>query len=183
MATLEILEYPNPFLKKKAAAVDVFDDALEQIVKDMEETMASEDGIGLAATQVGVDKQLFILDPYVFDREQKVRPAIVLVNPEVVWASDETEVMEEGCLSFPGVYIPVERPLKVRIKAQDVAGTEYEYEGEGLAARAALHEMDHLNGVVMVDRVSHLVRTRALKKHKKGQLARLAESKSEASGG
>ena len=134
--------------------------------------MADRDGIGLAATQVGLGIRLLLLSPYAFEREEgEGKPNYVVINPEVVWESDEKELGEEGCLSFPGVYITVERPLKVRIRAQDQTGKSYELEGEGLGARAILHEIDHLNGVVMIDHVSHLQRSRALKKHQKNQKA------------
>lgn len=169
---LEVLNYPNPFLAKKAAPVEVFDDALAQVVKDMEDTMADRRGLGLAATQVGLDMRLLILDPYAFEGDEgEGKPNVVVINPEVVWQSEETIVGEEGCLSFPGVYINVERPKAVRIRAQDVTGKHYEIEGTELGARAILHEIDHLEGIVMVDRVSHFIRKRALKKHQRNQRA------------
>src|SRR5690606_13565589 len=99
----------------------------------------------------------------------------VIANPEVVWKSRETETRDEGCLSFPGVFIPVERPLQVHIRAQDASGETFEIKAEGLGARAILHEIDHIDGVVMIDHVSHLVRTRALKKHQKNQQAAARE--------
>jgi peptide deformylase len=144
----------------------------------MEETMAAEEGIGLAATQIGRDMQLLILDPYAFEGEAgRGKPNVVVINPEVLWQSEEKILAEEGCLSFPGVYIPVERPKRVRIRALDVNGQPHEIEGEGLGARAILHEIDHLKGVVMVDHVSHLVRTRALKKHQRNQVTAKAEER------
>lgn len=178
MAVLDVLPYPNPFLRKKAEPVEEFDEAFKQIVADMYDTMAEQDGIGLAATQVGIDLRLLILSPYVFEGDAgRGKPNLVVANPEVVWQSDERVVGEEGCLSFPGVFIQVERPEKVRIRAWDADGEPYEIEGSGLGARAILHEIDHLEGVVMVDRVSHLTRKRALKKHEKHQkaLARKAQ--------
>ena len=135
MAVLKVLPYPNPFLRVRAKDIEVFDDALAQTVRDMEETMADRDGIGLAATQVGLGIRLLLLSPYAFEREEgEGKPNYVVINPEVVWESDEKELGEEGCLSFPGVYITVERPLKVRIRAQDQTGKSYELEGEGLGA-------------------------------------------------
>jgi peptide deformylase len=176
MAVLEVLDYPNPFLRRAARPVEQFDDALRKLVADMEETMAAKDGIGLAATQVGQDLQLLILDPYAFEGEAgRGKPNVVIINPEVLWESDEKIVADEGCLSFPGVYIPVERPQAVRIRALDAYGQPHEIAGEGLGARAILHEIDHLKGVVMIDHVSHLVRTRALKKHQRNQVARQVE--------
>ena len=176
MAILDVLPYPNPFLRRRAASVTEFDAALKQIITDMEETMTDQDGIGLAATQVGIDLRLLILAPYAFEGDAGLgKPNLVIINPEVVWESDETEVSEEGCLSFPTVFIPVERPIKVRIRAQNAKGESFDLDGEGLGARAILHEIDHLNGVVMVDHVSFLVRKRALKKHQKNQQALAAD--------
>ena len=176
---MKILPYPNPFLRKRAEYVSAFDDALRATVNAMKITMRSEDGLGLAATQVGIDQRVLILSQQAFKGEAgKELPDLVLVNPEVVWESDEQEVEPEGCLSFPGVYIPVSRPRQVRIQAFDEVGQSFEIEGEGLGARAILHEVDHLNGVVMTDHVSHLQRTRALKKHQKNQKY-LAESAKE----
>ncbi|MCA9546050.1 MAG: peptide deformylase [Myxococcales bacterium] len=172
MAVLEVLAYPNPFLRQRAQAVTEFDDALRQFVADMEETMKAEDGIGLAATQVGRDARLLILDPYALEGDDgRGKPNLVIINPEVVWESEGRTTGEEGCLSFPGVFIQVSRPDKVRIRALDAHGAPYEIEGEGLGARAILHEIDHLNGVVMIDHVSNLQRRRALKKHEKNQKA------------
>lgn len=178
MAVLEVLAYPNPFLRRAARPVERFDDELRALVADMEETMAAEDGIGLAATQVGRDLQLLLLDPYAFEGEAgRGKPPVVVINPEILWESEETIVAEEGCLSFPGVFISVERPRQVRIRALDAEGNPHEIEGEGLGARAILHEIDHLKGVVMVDHVSHFVRTRALKKHQRLQLERKVEER------
>ena len=169
-SSMKILPYPNPFLRKRAEAVVQYDDALRAVVDEMKVTMRTEDGLGLAATQVGIDLRLLLLSQQAFKGEAgKELPDLVLINPEVIWASDETETASEGCLSFPGVYIPVERPLQVRVRAFDEFGTAFEIEGEGLGARAILHEVDHLNGVVMTDHVSHLQRSRALKKHQKNQ--------------
>lgn len=172
MAVLPVLPWPNPFLRKRAQPVEAFDADLAQIVADMTETMAAEDGVGLAATQVGIDLRLLLIDPYAFEGDDgRGKPPFVVANPEVVWESDEKLMGEEGCLSFPGVFIQVSRPEKVRIRAQDASGAFYELEGEGLGARAILHEIDHLDGVVMVDHVSQLQKRRALKKHQRNQAA------------
>ena len=173
MAVLDVLPYPNPFLRRRAHEVTEFDDGLREIVTNMEETMAARDGIGLAATQVGIDLRLLILSPFAFGGEKDTfKPNVVIINPEVVWESDEKEIADEGCLSFPGVFIQVERPTSVRIQAADAQGKPFEITGEGLGARAILHEMDHLNGVVMIDHVSFLQRKRALKKHQRNQEAK-----------
>jgi peptide deformylase len=171
MARLTVLPYPNPFLRKAAAPVTRFDDGLATLVTDMVETMGHEDGVGLAATQVGEDLQLLVLDPFAFEGEAgRGKPPLVVANPEIVWESEERQMGEEGCLSFPGVFIQVERPKQVRIRAQDLTGTSFELSGEGFAARAILHELDHLKGVVMIDHVSFLQRQRALKKHERNQI-------------
>ena len=177
MAILEILTYPNPFLRRRATPVEIFDEMLETTVRDMEETMMDRDGLGLAATQVGLDMRLLILDPFAFEGDAgRGKPNVALINPKVVWASPDSIVGEEGCLSFPGIYIPVERPKQVRVGAYTPKGEPFELEGEGLGARAILHEIDHLEGRVMVDLVSHLVRSRALKKHQKN-MASTAKSR------
>lgn len=181
MAVLDVLPYPNPFLRKRAHDVEVFDDAFRRTVADLEETMAEEDGLGLAATQVGIDQRLLILARQAFEGEAgKGQPNVVIANPAVVWESPERELGEEGCLSFPGVFIQVERPKRVRIRAFDRNGEAFEIEGEGLGARAILHEIDHLNGVVMIDHVSHLTRKRALKKHERNQKALVAQARRKA---
>lgn len=182
MARLPVLPYPNPFLRKAAAPVVAFDDDLRTLVADMVETMGQEDGVGLAATQVGRDLRLLVLDPYAFEGEAgRGKPPIAVANPEVVWQSEECALGEEGCLSFPGVFIQVERPVKVRIRAQDAEGVPFELEGEGFAARAILHELDHLKGVVMIDHVSFLQRQRALKKHDRNQAVVAQEKATRAS--
>jgi peptide deformylase len=170
MAVLEVLPYPNESLRRQARPVTQFDADLARLVADMEETMNAEDGVGLAATQVGVDLQLLLVHPYAFKGDEaRDEPVVVVINPEVVWQSDEKIVAEEGCLSFPDVFIHVARPAKVRLRALNLKAEAFEIEGEGLGARALLHEVDHLRGVVMIDHVSFLQRQRALKKHQKHQ--------------
>ncbi len=169
---MTILPYPNTFLRERAQPVTTFDSEVGALVESMQMTMHSEDGLGLAATQVGVGVRILILSQQAFTGEEgKGAPDLVVINPEVVWESDDSEVAPEGCLSFPGVFIPVRRPLEVKIRAFDALGEVFELEGEGLGARAILHEIDHLNGVVMTDHVSHLQRSRAIKKHQRNQRA------------
>jgi peptide deformylase len=186
MAVLEILAYPNPFLRKVAQKVTQFDDALKQIVADMSETMVKSDGLGLAATQVGLDMQLFILSPLALkEKDEDLLPGevdLVLINPEIVEQSKEEYLSSEGCLSFPDVYINVSRPLWVVVKALDINGKPFEIRGEKLGSRAMLHEMDHLSGKVMIDHVSFFNRQKALNKHQKVQKI-LAEQKAKGAGG
>ena len=185
MAVLEILAYPNPFLRKVAQKVTQFDDSLKQIVANMSETMVKSDGLGLAATQVGLDMQLFILSPLAFkEKDEELQPGevdLVFINPEIVEQSKEEYLSSEGCLSFPDVYINVSRPQWVVVKALDINGTPFEIKGEQLGARAMLHEMDHLSGKVMIDHVSYFNRQRALNKHQKVQKI-LAEEKAKNNG-
>lgn len=169
---MNILPYPNPFLRERAQSVRVFDAALVELVESMKLTMHSEDGLGLAATQVGIGTRILILSQQAFKGEAgKGEPDLVVINPEIIWEGEASEIAPEGCLSFPGVFIPVRRPLEVRIRALNEMGDSFELSGEGLGARAILHEIDHLNGVVMTDHVSHLHRSRALKKHQRNQRA------------
>ena len=162
MAHLQILEYPDPRLHRVAAPVAVFDARLRQLVDDMAETMYAAPGIGLAATQVDVHQQVIVID--ISEEHDDLR---VFINPKVLWASDETELCEEGCLSVPGIYDEVRRPSRVRIGAQDVDGRPYELDCEGMLAVCIQHEMDHLKGKVFVEYLSPLKQTRIKTKLRK----------------
>ena len=163
MALLEILHYPDPRLRKVAAAVTTFDAALRQLADDMLETMYAAPGIGLAATQVNVHKRLLVVDV----SSERESP-LCLVNPRILEARGEGE-MDEGCLSVPGTYEAVRRPEWVRVAAQDVEGQPLEFEFEGLLAVCVQHEMDHLEGKLFVDRLSPLKRSRIRRKFEKAQ--------------
>ena len=158
MALLTILEFPDPRLRTKAQPVTVFDAELKQLVADMFETMYAAPGVGLAATQVNVHRQLLVMDM----SEDKSDPR-VLINARLVEKSGE-QIFQEGCLSFPGIYADVERALRVKVAAQDVAGQPFEFEVEGPLAVCVQHEMDHLQGKVFVDYLSPLKRSMLLKK-------------------
>jgi peptide deformylase len=161
----DIRIYPDEALKSKAQKVEEFNQELVDLVNGMFETMYKRGGVGLAANQVGVLKRVLILDLKAGTEEQGKNP-IVLVNPEIV-ASEGEVVKEEGCLSLPGLYRKVKRAQWVKVKAQNLDGEEIEIEGEGLLARALQHEIDHLNGVVFIDRLSPLQKRLALEKFKK----------------
>ena len=169
MAKLAILEYPDPRLRAVARPVTEFDANLRRLISDMAETMYAAPGIGLAATQVDQHIRLLVVD--VSETKDQLR---VFVNPVILWASDETALCEEGCLSVPGVYDEVRRPARVRVRAQDGDGTPFELDCEGLLAVCVQHEMDHLTGKVFVDYLSLLkqdrIRTR-LKKRKAREAA------------
>jgi peptide deformylase len=155
MAKLNILRYPDPRLHKVAKPVTVFDERLATLVADMAETMYDAPGIGLAATQVDVHEQLIVIDTS--ETKDDLR---VFINPEVVWASADKQVYEEGCLSVPGIYDGVERPSQVRVRALDADGKPFEIEADGLMAVCIQHEMDHLKGKVFVEYLSPLKRNR-----------------------
>jgi peptide deformylase len=164
MATLQILEFPDPRLRTVAEPVTDFDDNLRQLIDDMFETMYEAQGIGLAATQVNVHKRLLVIDL----SESKDSPQ-VFINPEFEVIDDELSEYDEGCLSVPGFYETVCRPKMVRISAQDVDGNPFELEATGLLATCVQHEIDHLNGKLFVDYLSALKRTRIRHKLEKEQ--------------
>lgn len=155
MSLLNILRYPDPRLHKIAKPVTVFDERLKKLVEDMAETMYDAPGVGLAASQVDVHRQLIVIDTS--ETRSDLR---VFINPEIVWASAELQVYEEGCLSVPGIYDGVERHSQVKVKALDAEGKSFEVEAEGLLAVCIQHEMDHLKGKVFVEYLSPLKRNR-----------------------
>jgi peptide deformylase len=162
---LKIVKYPEPVLQQPGDPVTEFDDKLKEFVADMFETMYSAQGIGLAAPQVGVSKRVTVIDlSQGKDPEQK----LVLVNPEVI-IREGRQYEEEGCLSFPDIREKVVRAAKVRIRAQDENGKWFEMDGEELLARAFQHEIDHLDGILFIFRMSPLKRNLSLRKIRKMQ--------------
>ena len=167
MALLEVVKWPNPILDAPADPVTVFDDKLKKLVNDMFETMYSAPGVGLAAVQVGVSKRLFVMDcSGGKDPEQR----LVLINPYVL-AAEGDQNGEEGCLSFPGIFTPVERSLRAVVRAQDVNGNEFEIDDTELTARCMLHETDHCDGIVFLDKMSPIKRELVKRKIRKLQKA------------
>jgi peptide deformylase len=154
MAVLNILRYPDVRLHKVAASVTVFDEALKKLVADMAETMYAAPGIGLAATQVDVHKQVIVVD--VSERRDSL---VVLVNPEIVEAVGVSDI-EEGCLSVPTIYELVERAERVKVRAYDQNGNAFTLEAQGLLAVCIQHEMDHLKGKVFIEYLSQLKQQR-----------------------
>src|SRR5512142_2192249 len=155
LALAQIRQYPDAALKMKARPVDEFDDDLVSLVDRMKLLMRDANGIGLAATQVGVLQRLFVFQP----SEEEI---VAVVNPELVAQSEETDVADEGCLSIQGVTVPVERSLEVTIVGKDETGGDVRYELDGYAARCAQHETDHLDGILMLDRTTPEARREAL---------------------
>ena len=162
MARLNILEYPHPRLRIKAEPVTVVDEQIMQLVDDMFETMQEAQGIGLAASQVDVQKRVIVMDI----SEQRDEPR-VYINPEIEILEPDTTPYEEGCLSVPGFYEAVDRPARVMIRALDRQGNAFEEEAKGLLAVCIQHEIDHLEGKLFVDYLSPLKRDRIRKKLKK----------------
>lgn len=164
MAILEILTVGSPVLKERGRVVDPSREDITGLVDDLKETMTAAPGIGLAATQCGIMKRVLV-----FDIEEGLE---VLVNPEIVEASDERCEDEEGCLSVPDVKITVERPERVRIRGFNELGAEVDYEADGMRARVIQHEVDHLDGVLILDRATREERKRAIRQQKEAERAR-----------
>jgi peptide deformylase len=155
VALAQIRQYPDPVLRMEARPVEEFDDDLRRLVDRMSELMKEANGVGLAATQVGVLRRVFVFSP----EEDKV---LVLVNPEIPSRGKETDVDDEGCLSIQGVTVPVERPTSIRLEGRDETGAEVGYDLEGMPARIAQHEFDHLDGKLMLDRTTPDARREAM---------------------
>jgi peptide deformylase len=163
MSVLSILEFPDPRLRIRAEPVSVFDAKLKQFVADMFETMYAANGVGLAATQVNVQQRVLVTDM----SEGRTEP-LALINARIL-EKEGSQVYQEGCLSFPGLYADVTRALKVKVKAQDVTGKDIIVEAEGPLAVCIQHEMDHLEGKVFVDYLSPLKRGMLLKRLEKAR--------------
>jgi peptide deformylase len=159
MSVLSILEFPDPRLRTRAEPVRTFDAQLKQFVADLFETMYAANGVGLAATQVNVHQRVLVAD-----MSDDGKHPLALINPQI---QEGSQVYQEGCLSFPGLYADVTRALKVKVKAQKVDGTEFVVEAEGPLAVCIQHEMDHLEGKVFVDYLSSLKRALLLKRLEK----------------
>jgi peptide deformylase len=171
MALLKILHYPDPRLRTVAKPVERFDDELAKLVANMAETMYDAAGIGLAATQVNVHKQVIVMDLSEDHSDLKV-----FINPVIQKASDQKVPHQEGCLSVPGVFDEVSRPDLIHVRAQDLTGQAFELEAQGLLAVCLQHEMDHLNGKVFVDYLSRLKQGRIKTKLQKAEKHASTES-------
>ena len=152
----QIRQFPDPVLRMRAREIETFDGELAQLIERMTVLMDGADGAGLAATQVGVLRRVFVI------RAGEDGAALALINPELVKRSEEQETDDEGCLSLQGVLVPVERSVSVTVAAKDPAGAEVTLDLEGLEARACQHELDHLDGVLMIDRTTDDARREAM---------------------
>lgn len=166
MAKLKIYEYPHPVLKQKAEKVAVVDDQLRTLLDNMLETMYAANGCGLAAPQIGLSKRVVVID--IAHEGEKPAP-LYMVNPEIVWRSEEMEIGEEGCLSLPEMRAEVERSISVKINYLDYNGKECKLQADGFLAVAAQHEIDHLDGVLYIDHLSRLKRQMLVKKLEKSR--------------
>ncbi|HXD55302.1 MAG TPA: peptide deformylase [Solirubrobacteraceae bacterium] len=160
-----VRKFGDPVLRAKALPVERFDSDLAEEAESMGRLMHDALGVGLAATQLGILHRMLVYQAYVDD------PLTVLVNPEIEWRSDEKEPGEEGCLSLPGVHVEVERHAAVRVRARDVTGAEIEIDAEGLEARVIQHEIDHLDGILILDRIGRDARKEAMRAMREAQRA------------
>jgi peptide deformylase len=163
MGLLEVRVFGDPVLRQAALQVHDFDGSLARLAADMHETMRASDGVGLAANQVGVLRSLFTWE--IPGDEDEGIPTVggAIVNPVLLGSTEEVEEHDEGCLSFPGLFYPVERPIGVHVRHQDLHGEEHQVELEGFAARIWLHEMDHLAGVLFIDHLARHDRREAMR--------------------
>jgi peptide deformylase len=169
MTIRPIICLPDPRLRQMCEPVAKVDDEVRALMDDMLETMYDAPGIGLAAIQIAVPRRVIVMD--VAAKEDPPAPLFV-VNPEITWRSEETNIHEEGCLSIPEYYEEVERPARVRVKFLDRQGATQEIEADGILATCFQHEIDHLNGVLFIDHLSRLKRERAIKKYAKAAAKR-----------
>jgi len=178
MALLEILTLPDPFLKTRARPVAEVTDEIRALIDDMMETMYASKGIGLAAIQVGRRERVITVDvaPYFDEEDGPPPPPLEMVNPEIVWASGETAIFEEGCLSVPENFGDVERPARIKARYLDRDGKRQEIEADGILATCIQHEIDHLDGIVFVDHLSPIKRNMILRKMRKAKRLKETEA-------
>jgi peptide deformylase len=155
MAVRPIVTWPDPVLREPAARVESITDEIRSLYRDLVDTMFAHNGVGIAAIQIGEPVQMFLIEAAVAGGSETDDP-LAFINPEIIWTGDELERADEGCLSFPGVFVPVERPFEARVRAMNLEGDTFELAGEGLLARAFQHEHDHLTGKLLVDFVGPL---------------------------
>lgn len=155
MAVRPIVVWPDPRLREETKAVETVTDEVRALYKDLWDTMVAYQGIGIASPQIGVPVKMFLLEAVVATGEADA-PPVAFINPEIIATGDETDKSDEGCLSFPGVYVPIERPATATVRAMGLDGEMFEMAGTELLARAIQHENDHLTGKLMVDFVGPL---------------------------
>ena len=174
MAVRPVVIWPDPRLREPSVAIASIDDSVRQLYRDLCDSMYAENGLGMAALQLGDTRRMFVVEPKLAGRTD-TDPPLCFINPEVVETSEEQQDSEEGCLSFPDIYVKVKRPMRAKVRATDIEGNLFECEGEALMARCLLHELDHLTGKLLVDFVGPLKRQMIKKK-----LQRIKEEDEEA---
>ena len=163
MAVRPVVVWPDPRLREPTVAVTSVDDSVRELYRDLCDSMYAENGLGMASLQIGDNRRMFIVEPKLAGRPPEA-PPLCFINPEVIESSEEVQDSEEGCLSFPEIYVKVKRPMRTRVRAMGLDGQLFELEGEGLLARCLLHENDHLTGKLLVDFVGPLKRQMIKKK-------------------
>jgi peptide deformylase len=166
MAVVPIVKYPDPRLRQETRPVTEVTDEIRKLCADLADTMFAANGAGIAAIQVGAKERIFLVDAGVAGGREE-DPPIVFINPEIIALSEETQTNDEGCLSFPGVFVPIKRSVRATVRAMDLDGQIFEMEREGLCARAFQHEADHLTGRLLVDFVGPLKREMIKRKMKR----------------
>jgi len=169
MAVREIKTYPDPVLRNKTARVETIDDTIQRLIEDLVETMHAAPGVGLAANQVGVPLQVAVIDLSTREEQENRHPLLVLINP-VILSTQGSVIAEEGCLSLPEYTEKIKRAARVTVRAQDRRGKPFEIEADGLMAKALQHEIDHLNGLLLIDRLSTLKKDIFKRKYRKAAL-------------
>lgn len=164
MSVLDICQFPHPVLKEEAQDVVEMNDAVERLIQDMAETMYHAPGVGLAANQVGVAKKIAVVD---VSQKDEARNTMIIVNPRIIETGEETEVMEEACLSVPDLSSEVERAIRITVLGKDLKGEDVKLEAEGFLARVLQHEIDHLYGTLFIDRLGKLKRQKYIRQRKK----------------
>lgn len=163
MAVRPVVVWPDDRLRQASIPIETVDASVRELYQDLVDSMYAENGLGIAALQIGDPRRMFIVEPKLAGKNPE-DPPVAFLNPEVIWVSEEQQDSEEGCLSFPDIYIKVKRPLRARVRAMGLDGQMFECEGEGLMARCLLHENDHLTGKLLVDFVGPLKRQMIKKK-------------------
>jgi peptide deformylase len=166
MAVRPIVKFPDPRLRQKTVAVTAVTEEIRKLCADLADTMFAANGAGIAAIQVGAKERIYLVDAAVAGGREE-DPPIVFINPEIVALSEEAQTGDEGCLSFPGIFVPIKRAMRARVRAMNLDGEMFEMEREGLCARAFQHESDHLTGKLLVDFVGPLKREMIKRKMKR----------------
>jgi peptide deformylase len=179
MAVRSVVIWPDPRLRAASVPIEAVDESVRQLYRDLCDSMYAENGLGMAALQLGDNRRMFVVEPKLAGRLEE-DPPVCFMNPEVLETSEDMQDSEEGCLSFPDIYVKVKRPMRCKIRAMGLDGKTFELEGEALLARCLLHENDHLTGKLLVDFVGPLKRQMIKKKLQRQKDAESAEAEAEA---